>query len=78
MTQLTVESFFLLQIPIMSFLILLNRKMCSMSATIIGIPYPINGKLPTMYIMMSALVKALIVFGYLAINYKLLQKVQLI
>ena len=77
MTQLTVESFFLLQIPIMCLLILFNRKMCSMSAKIAGIPYPTTGKLPITYIMMSALVKAVIVFGYLAINYELLKRVQL-
>lgn len=77
MTQLTVESFFLLQIPLMSIIILLNRTMCSMSAKIACIPYPVTRKAPLIYIMMSSLVKALLVVGYLAINYELLQKVQL-
>ena len=77
MPQLTVESFFLLQIPLIGILLLINRTMCSMSAKIACIPYPVPRKAPLTYIMMSALGKALLVVGYLAINAELLQKDQL-
>lgn len=74
MTQLTTGSFLLLQFPLIGLLLSLNRLMCSMSAQIIGKPYPMRPPTPLIYKMLIALPTTLIIIGYFVINYEILQK----
>lgn len=78
MTQLTTVSFLLLQFPLIGLLLPLHQLMCSMSTQIIGKPYPMRPPTPLIYKMLVALPTTLIIFGYFAINYEILQKVQLV
>lgn len=77
MIQLTMVSFLLLQIPLIGLLLTLNQLMCSMSVKMIGKPYPMNPPTPLIYKMLIALPTTLIICGYIAINYEILQNVQL-